>query len=388
MHILTLVLMYFILTWKKENSKNYIISFIPVVFVSLILTYLHVSVFLETIVYSFTVVCVSLLFVNHKSEWLPLLSACIFLCSLRYTVHGAFIMLQSYEQYENIIACIVQLVFAMSLRSSEKEHHFQMNKREKLISYFLQILLAGTTFILVSAISESKETFTMIVSCVIAGIILFITYLQTQNQIDHIQLQEIKNREQIFTLAKKQYEQMMLQNDKFAEYKHDAIHHYQMLYTLLANNNVNEAKEYLQTISQTMQADITQHYSTNVYIDALLQYKTQIYNDIHFDITMQLQREKTDEIIDFCILLSQLIDFTADIIYEKNLKKELTIHGKQIEKQIFLQIETQTFQKDTNPVSDEFELFNHLIQKFHGTIQEVFDKTYKIQILLNLSDVP
>lgn len=375
-HTMTLMLIYRILSIKQSQRM---VSWIIVLFVSMLISIFHLHIFIETIIISITfTICSYTSTKKCNFNFIWLISNTFFLCSLRYNVHGFFIFKQQSSNYESLIASAVQILFLFLLYFSKKEDSQNQTNKEIIISSFIEVLIACTSFILIAGLEESRMTFYWIVSSIISFVMISFCILFYHLQKQDFLLKEMKERELLLKLSKNQYDFACQKEDELSKYKHDALHHLHTLYEFLDNHEIEKSKEYLESLTNDLNYEHSMHYSTNIHMDALLQYKVQQYLDVHFEIKMHIKKDNCDDLIDFCLLLSHLIDYCIGLILEKNLSKELTIHCLQKEKQILLEISTNSFNK-TNTDSLP-ESIQEIIRKNQGTIQEMMDHKYRIQI--------
>lgn len=379
-HALTLLLIYIILSLniKRKNVIQSYVSLIIILFISMIVSIFHFHNFIETIIISTTfAICIYTSTKKCNSNFIWLISNTFFLCSLRYSVHGFFNFKQQSSNYESLIASAVQILFLFLLHFSKKEDFQNQTDKEIIISSFIEVLTACTSFILIAGLEESRMTFYWIVSSIISFVMISFCILFYHLQKQDFILKEMKERELLLKLSKDQYDFACQKADKLSKYKHDTLHQWHTLYEFLENHEIENAKEYIESLTNDLNYEHSLHYSTNIHMDALLQYKVQQYLDVHFEIKMHIQKDNCDALTDFCLLLSHLIDYCKKIIDKKNLSKELTIHCLQKEKQILLEISTNSFNK-TNKDSLP-ESINEMIRKNQGTIQEMIDNKYRIQ---------
>lgn len=375
-HTMTLMLIYRILSIKQSQRM---VSWIIVLFVSMLISIFHLHIFIETIIISITfAICIYTSTKKCNFNFIWLISNTFFLCSLRYNVHGFFIFKQQSSNNESLIASAVQILFLFLLYFSKKEDSQNQTNKEIIISSFLEVLIACTSFILIAGLEESRMTFYWIVSSIISFVMISFCILFYHLQKQDFLLKEMKERELLLKLSKDQCDFACQKEDELSKYKHDTLHHLHTLYEFLDNHEIEKAKEYIESLTNNLNYNPKINYSTNIYMNSLLQHKTQQYSNIQFHIKMHVQKDKCDELIDFCLLLSHLIDYCVALILEKNLSKELTIHCLQKGKQILLETSTDSYsQKDTTFLP---ESFTEILQKNQGTIQEMMDNKYRIQI--------
>lgn len=377
MQIISLLFIFYTLLYRKGNTATTLLSIGFIILTSFTMYIVKLSILMETIL-TFLLFCVLLIFSKiPKVQRIHTISYVFFLCSVRYSVHGFFVINSIVSTYEISIASIVQSIFVLFYLFEKND----VPKNSNVLCY-LRYLIAGATFILVAAQAETSITFYFIVSAIFSIIILSFAYLFAQNEIQKSKIKEMKEKEEILKLARNQYQITLEQAEKYTKQKHDFMHHLSMLYTLLEEENYTQARQYLSDITQQINIHSVTNYSTNVYVNALLQYKTNTYSDILFDIEMHVSKNTSAEMIDFCLLLSKLIDYSTHCIYENKLKKNIKIQAIKKDNTIMLEIITQAFvnqQKETN-----IHTMDALVHKHNGTLQEITDANYHIQLSFTL----
>ncbi len=380
LHTFTLILIYCILSINIERKKSIQIykSWILVFIISVLVSYLNLHIFIETIIITITyAITIHMIIKTIDSNFILILSNTFFLCGLRYSVHGFYIFTQQSSHYESIIASVVQLLFLFSFYFSKKEIYKQ-SKKEIILFSLIEVLIASMTFILIASIDESTITFYWIVSSIISFIMISFCVLFYHIQKQAYLLKEMKERELLLKLSKDQYEISLKQSSELSKHKHDTLHYLTVLHQFLESNEIETAKKHIESLTNSLNYSPTLQHSTNVYMNSLLQYKTQQYSDIQFNIKMHIQKEQCDELIDFCILVSHLIDYCVKIIQDYHSKKELTIHCFQKDNQILLETAIDSYDRkytDSLPTS-----LKELAQKNQGIIQEIQDQKYRIQL--------
>lgn len=192
----------------------------------------------------------------------------------------------------------------------------------------------------------------------------------------------MKEQEEILKLAHNQYEFTLAQTENISQQKHDFIHDLSMIHSMLEHDQIADALQYISSVTDKIEINTTSNYSTNIYMNALLQHKVKKYLDIQFNISMHVQKNTSKEFIDFCLLLSHFIDNAVENIYENSLRKYIEIKCMQQENKLFLEITTQKSSK--KPDLAYIHSMNDLIHKHHGTLQEYVDDHYHIQLFINI----
>lgn len=380
-HTGTWCFLYIMLCFRNINVQRKIYSefLFLILFISFIISYFQLPILIETILITITFTIV-FFFEQQKQNPIQLLefsSKILFLCSLKYSVQGLYFFTHNLSINESILASIVQILFSLILQSDHDD-----SSKEITIHCIFNIIISGTSFILIASQVETKTVFYFLVSIVICVIVCIISFLFFQNQKQESILKQMKEQEEILKLAHNQYEFTLAQTENISQQKHDFIHDLSMIHSMLEHNQIADALQYISSVTDKIEINTTSNYSTNIYMNALLQHKVKKYPDIQFNISMHVQKNTSKEFIDFCLLLSHFIDNAVETIHENSLRKYMEIKCTQQENKLFLEITTQKSSK--KPDLTYIHSMNDLINKHHGTIQEYVDDQYHIQLFINI----
>ena len=100
----------------------------------------------------------------------------------------------------------------------------------------------------------------------------------------------MKEQEEILKLAHNQYEFTLAQTENISQQKHDFIHDLSMIHSMLEHDQIADALQYISSVTDKIEINTTSNYSTNIYMNALLQHKVKKYLDIQFNISMHVQK--------------------------------------------------------------------------------------------------
>lgn len=373
--------LYIMLCFRNINVQRKIHSgfLFLILFASFIISYFQLPILIETILITITFSVVFYLGQQKQNpiQLLEFSSKILFLCSLKYSVHGLNFFTHNLSINESILASIAQILFSLILQSDHDD-----SSKEIAIHCIFNIIIAGTSFILIASQVETITVFYFLVSIVICVIICIISYLFFQNQKQENILKQMKEQEEILKLAHHQYEFTLAQTENISQQKHDFIHDLSMIHSMLEHDQITDALQYVSSLTDKIEVNTIPNYSTNIYMNALLQYKVKKYYDIQFNISMHVQKNTSKEFIDFCLLLSHFIDNAVETIHENSLRKHMEIKCTQQENKLFLEITTQKFSKKPNHTY--INSMNEIINKYHGTLQEYVDDQYHIQLFINI----
>lgn len=168
--------LYIMLCFRNINVQRKIYSefLFLILFISFTISYFQLPILIETILITITFSIV-FFFEQQKQNPLQLLefsSKIVFLCSLKYSVHGLYFFTHNLSINESILASIVQILFSLILQSDHDD-----SSKEITIHCIFNIIIAGTSFILIASQVETKTVFYFLVSIVICVIVCIISFL-------------------------------------------------------------------------------------------------------------------------------------------------------------------------------------------------------------------
>lgn len=241
-----------------------------ILFASFIISYFQLPILIETILITITFSAVFYLGQQKQNpiQLLEFSSKILFLCSLKYSVHGLNYFTHDLSINESILAPIAQILFSLILQSDHDD-----SSNEIAIHCIFNMIIAGTSFILIASQVETMTVLYFLVSIVICVIVCIISYLFFQNQKQDIIIKQMKEQEEILKLAHHQYEFTLAQTENISQQKHDFIHDLSMIHSMLEHDQIADALQYISSVTDKIEVNTIPNYSTNIYMNALLQYK-------------------------------------------------------------------------------------------------------------------
>ncbi len=197
------------------------------------------------------------------------------------------------------------------------------------------------------------------------------------------------------------YEQIMSKNQETRKLKHDMKNHLRLIRTLIENNDIDEAKELLDEIEDTMRGLDLEISSGNSITDAILNEKNKMAHNlgIKFEFSGILPRENFINPFDISTIFSNALDNAIEaavksddserfirvftyiqgkclfILIENSVEKDIKITGKEIES------------TKQNKEHHGFGLknINDSVEKYGGGLSIICEnKVFKLEILLNI----
>ena len=132
--------LYIMLCFRNINvqRKIYFEFIFLILFISFIISYFQLPILIETILITITFSIV-FFFEQQKQNPLQLLefsSKIVFLCSLKYSVHGLYFFTHNMSINESIIASIVQILLSLILQSDHDD-----SSKEIKIQFIFNIII-------------------------------------------------------------------------------------------------------------------------------------------------------------------------------------------------------------------------------------------------------
>ncbi len=197
------------------------------------------------------------------------------------------------------------------------------------------------------------------------------------------------------------YEQITSKNQETRKLKHDMKNHLRLIRTLIENNDIDEAKELLDEIEDTMRGLDLEISSGNSITDAILNEKNKMAHNlgINFEFSGILPRENFINPFDISTIFSNALDNAIEaavksqdsqrfikiatyiqgkclfILIENSVEKDIKITGKEIE----------TTKQNKEHHGFGLKNINDSVEKYGGSLSTICEnKVFKLEILLNI----
>ncbi len=213
----------------------------------------------------------------------------------------------------------------------------------------------------------------------ITSAIVLVSLLNTKRS--KRQLEEI-NRLNVryLELQKKYYENSLKQYEDMRSFRHDINHHLYILSELSRENKIDDLKEYIKKMVEsyeTMKGIHTGNFIADCIISHTL-YKLQERKRFHFDLEGHFPEDCFLEDIDFCILLSNLLENAEEALEKVNGETFLEIEIKSFHQWFYLTIRNNTISNEVNfQTTSKSDKRNHgfgiqsvrrIVEKYHGSV--------------------
>ena len=213
-----------------------------------------------------------------------------------------------------IVALLLQK-FCYSKKNMGEKIKYEVQKSNRLLLGLLAIgLLAATWFILpVSHIDFAWDriteqvvvvmAFTFVIVFAVAGILLLF-YHHSSNH-----YQELAKMNQSLLESKERYYQMVLEKEEETRrFRHDISAHVTCVKQLLRDNNVQDAKEYLEELGGVLGELRIKHQTGNTLVNAIVNDLCEKYPDVVLNWEGFLPAEAALSAMDMCTIFSNLLE--------------------------------------------------------------------------------
>lgn len=151
------------------------------------------------------------------------------------------------------------------------------------------------------------------------------------------------------------YEQMGKKDEEMRRFKHDSKNLLSGLYSLLEDNQVEQAMEYIKSMETVYQTNTCEFNTGNFIADSILSTKKQLADkfDIIFDFTGVIPTKEIED-TDMCIFLANALDNAIEACQKVEGKRYLQITSKIVNNMWMLTM--------SNPIKEEVEITNNIIE--------------------------
>jgi len=260
-----------------------------------------------------------------------------------------------------------------------------LSNQEYILSLVVLILcsvfVGGVQGYLDNTMSEPMTVLAFIFGflVMVASVIVLVSLINTKQS--KKQLEEI-NRLNVryLVLQKKYYEDSLKQYEDMRSFRHDINHHLYILSELGREDKIEELKKYVKKMVEnyeTMKGVHTGNFIADCIISQTL-YKLQKKEQFHFDLEGHFPENFFLEDIDFCILLSNLLENAKEALEKVTGENFLQIEIKSFQQWFFLTICNNTVSDkvdfQTTSKSDKknhgfgIQSVRRIVEKYHGNV--------------------
>lgn len=260
------------------------------------------------------------------------------------------------------------------------------NKEIKLIINILLLLLISFTLdtLLYDLKSDTFNVSFLSIALLLTELYVLITILKSISN-----LKKVKDDNKFLKLQLqyqlKYYNDITEKNSKLASYKHDILNHLNTVYNLIDNNNnnIDIAKNYIANIIGKFSSYKKNLITTgNPVLDSILTEKIEICEskNIHVSTDIFIKSNLNIDLLDFCIIFSNILDNAIDALckvqYDRNLEIKLNSKGNilickitnSIDENVIINKNFKTSKNDKNSHGIGLKNIQNTIKKYNGDL--------------------
>lgn len=247
----------------------------------------------------------------------------------------------------------------------------------------ISLLLGGMQSYLYNEMNVSIESTAFIAGVAIAGSLLIVLGLLIYTKQSKRRLEQMNQLNiEYMKLQRRYYESSLEQYEDMRRFRHDINNHLYLLSRLCEEKRYTEVKQYVETISVDYEKIRSVH-TGNFIADCIVGrtlYELEKEGEIDFQMMGHFSKELILEDIDFCILLSNILDNAREALLEQRLgKRILQMEIKQYQEHYYLRVRNSTGKEMIDFSStDKKNAVNHgygirnikgVVEKYHGTVE-------------------
>ena len=254
-----------------------------------------------------------------------------------------------------------------------------------MITVFMlvSLMLGGVQSYLYNTINVAIKNTIFIAGVAIAGSLLIVFGLLIYTKQSKKRLEQMNQLNiEYMKLQRRYYESSLEQYEDMRRFRHDINNHLYLLSRLCEEKRYTEVKQYIEKISIGYEKIRSVH-TGNFIADCILGrtlYELEKEGEIDFQMMGHFSKELILEDIDFCILLSNILENAREALLEQRLgKRILQMEIKQYQEHYYLRVRNSTGKEMIDFSStDKKNAVNHgygirnikgVVEKYHGTVE-------------------
>lgn len=267
-----------------------------------------------------------------------------------------------------------------------KKYLYKFSLNKKNIYTFLLIAVAGfmgAIYLINQTFISFNQSMTGIwlMFVVLFSLLFFVVYFILESREEKMKLNFAEMRNELLEENYKSINEIYMKNAKLY---HDLNNHLNVLYQLLDQENIPEAKEYIKEISKPiMQLSKTIWTGLDV-VDVIINSKLEKMKEKGIKVDINVEFPKHTNILphDMCTILSNLLDNAIEATEKINDSGEISLVIRRIKHFLLIRVSNDSVKNDTNFVSfpgtskDNKELHGwglpsvrDAVEKYNGTLK-------------------
>ena len=380
----------------RKGKKKYLL-FLYLVFL-LVIEYWNNQDAIFLYYYAWGIVLLTGMFEGNLTEKIKAFFIILFLVPfvdelliLFYIAFSNFIIENGNVKIGIIVNSVGAMLWGIMARKGKKiQQHTKnfwksLSNQEYILSLFVLVLgalfVGGMQGYLDNTMTEPMTVFAFMFGflVMVTSAIVLISLLNTKRS--KRQLEEINQLNvRYLELQKKYYEDSLKQYEDMRSFRHDINHHLYILSELSRGNKIDDLKRYIKKMVEsyeTMKGIHTGNFIADCIISDIL-YKLRERKKFHFDLEGHFPENFFLEDIDFCILLSNLLENAKEALEKVAGETFLQIEVKSFNQWFYLTIRNNTISNEVNfQTTSKPDKRNHgfgiqsvrkIVEKYHGNV--------------------
>lgn len=187
----------------------------------------------------------------------------------------------------------------------------------------------------------------------------------------------------ILAKTEEQFQSMIINENRIRKIRHDMKNHLAVIHSLCSSQKFNEISDYINKLTESVNIGQIRIYCDNLYLNTMLNSKTEQYKDIQFSFLLLSLPSGIDD-IDLCILTANLIDNAiTELCNHTELSKNITLKMYATGNFQFIVIQNPLSQLKTL-ITEKSDMSNHGLGL--SIVQEIVDK-YNGELLIQQNDL-
>lgn len=295
-----------------------------------------------------------------------------------------------------MIACIIMTLVIVVITAMRKVDKKFARILVNTLIFILPLMILFMSMHLLKDITVMNLYFniTLLLFCYIF-LLFFIVDQITYSNINLTTSQLVKERLNMQTIY---YKDIQKYNQNMSRFKHDMMNHFSNIGGMLENNDIDEAKEYLQSIGQRLSSVKSVINTGNSVIDVIFNSKVTLAreNNIVCNNTIVVPPKIHMDSVDLSVILSNLIDNAIEATLKIDENRFIDTHIHIYKHALFISVKNSfdgniRTSKDVYLSTKKSNLEHgiglknivYVIQKYNGTKNiEHDDKTFTISIMI------
>ncbi len=250
------------------------------------------------------------------------------------------------------------------------------------VLFIISLALGGMQGYWYGAISASKKDVIFLVDIIAAVVFMVICVLLFYTRQTKVHLEEMNEANLSYLALQHQYyKSSLMQYEDMRSYQHDVNKHIFLIGELCRNNKFDELKDYVERLAECYDKVRTVH-TGNFIADTVISYSLgalRSEGNFRFQLDGHFPEKFFMEDVDFCVLLSNLLDNAKEALEKVEGMRLIEMEVKRFQEKLYLTVSNNVAdgQIDFGHTSKEDKLHHgygvrnirRVVEKYNGTVQ-------------------